>query len=358
MRILFLVPYPEGQAPSQRFRFEQYFGILKETGHTVQVSSFLDVKAWAILYRPGYWFQKMTAILRGYSRRVRDIFRVNKYDFVFIHREAAPFGPPIFEWLIASVCKKKIIYDFDDAIWIPNASESNSTLSKKFKNFSNVSKICRWSYKVSVGNQFLKEFAVQYNENVVLNPTTIDTDLHHNTTKEHNKSKFIFGWTGSHSTIQFLDVLISVFQELEKTEDFEFHVICDIAPKFKLRSLKYIPWKKDTEIADLLNFNVGIMPLPDNVWSKGKCGFKALQYMALGIPAVVSNVGVNAQIVDHELNGCICKSEKEWKYYLKRLLQEPEYLQGLSAHTREKIVQNYSVQSNRLNFLSLFEDKL
>ncbi|HNS11324.1 MAG TPA: glycosyltransferase [Bacteroidia bacterium] len=357
MRILFLVPYPKGLAASQRFRFEQYFQILLQEGHSLKVSSFLDTKAWSILYRPGHWFQKMTAILRGYIRRFSDIFQIKKYDFVFIHREAAPFGPPLFEWLIGRVFKKKIIYDFDDAIWIPNASESNSTLSKLFKNFSNVSKICRWSYRVSVGNQFLKDFALNYNNNVLLNPTTIDTDLHHNTTKEHKKSKFIFGWTGSHSTIQFLDVLVPVFQEMEKTEDFEFHVICDIAPRFSLQSLKYIVWKKETEIEDLLKFNVGVMPLPDDIWSKGKCGFKALQYMALGIPAVVSNVGVNAQIVDHGINGCICNNESDWKHYLKKLLKEEEYLKELSANTREKIVKNYSVEANKPNFLSLFDDK-
>ncbi len=111
-------------------------------------------------------------------------------------------------------------------------------------------------------------------------------------------------------------MLVPVFKELEKTEEFELQVICDVAPKFKLKSCKYLPWKKETEIEDLLNFNVGLMPLPDDIWSKGKCGFKALQYMALGIPAVVSDVGVNAQIVDHGINGCVCKSIEDWAVYL------------------------------------------
>ena len=357
MRILFLVPYPQGAAPSQRFRFEQYFEILREEGHNFDVSPFLDDRAWAILYRPGHWFKKMSGILRGYIRRIKDVFRLGKYDAIFIHREAAPFGPPVFEWIITRVFKKYTIYDFDDAIWIPNASESNSKLTHVFKCFSNVSKICRWSSKISAGNKFLKEYAFKFNSRVIINPTTIDTDLHHNITTDHRNNKFIFGWTGSHSTIQYLDQLFPVFQELEKTENFELQVICDIPPKFSLKSLKFVRWKKETEIDDLINFNVGLMPLPDDIWSKGKCGFKALQYMALGIPAVVSNVGVNADVVDHEINGCVCKSAEEWIHYLKRLVREPEYLQALSSKTREKIVNQYSVKANKQNFLSLFEDK-
>ena len=357
MRILFLAPYPLGAAPSQRFRFEQYFAILNQSGHQFNFSPFLDLKAWSILYKPGHWFQKTIALVQGYIRRVKDIVQLRKYDVVFIHREAAPFGPPIFEWLIMKVFKKRTIYDFDDAIWIPNASESNTTLTKQFKRFSNTAKICSWASKISVGNKFLMDYALNYNQSVVINPTTIDTDLLHNTTTDHGNHKFTFGWTGSHSTIQYLDMLVPVFKKLEETEEFELLVICDTAPKFKLKSLRFIPWNKETEINDLLNFNVGLMPLPDNVWSRGKCGFKALQYMALGIPAIVSDVGVNREVVDHGKNGFVCKSESEWEFYLKKIIREPDFLKELSSKTREKIVRNYSVSSNKNNFLALLDDK-
>src|SRR6185503_1467850 len=128
-------------------------------------------------------------------------------------------------------------------------------------------------------------------------------------------------------------------QSLEKEHDFEFLVIADFAPKFSLKSMKFVKWTKAAEIEDLLNLNVGIMPLPDNVWTRGKCGFKALQYMALGIPAVVSDVGVNAEIVDHEVNGCVCKTQEDWHFHLSKLMTDKQYLMNLSRHTREKIVQ-------------------
>lgn len=353
MNILFIAPYPIGQAPSQRFRFEQYFDELRRRNITYRDSPFLDEEAWKIIYHKGHYFDKVSGLLRGYLRRVGDLKHLHKYDYVFIHREASPFGPPVFEWIIKKLFRKKIIYDFDDAIWIPNASEHNRFFSL-MKRHKNVKNICSWAHKVSVGNRYLAQFASQYNTHVVHNPTTIDTDEHHNTTTDHVNHKFIIGWTGSHSTVQYLDELVPVFKELEKKFDFELHVICDVKPRFGLKSLVFVKWSKQAEIDDLLNFNVGIMPLPDTVWTKGKCGFKALQYMALGVPAVVSNVGVNAEIVDHDINGCVCKSLDDWRYYLTKLLIDKEYLLKLSCHTREKIVRQYSLQSNKDNFIRLF----
>jgi len=354
MKILFITPYPPGQAPSQRFRFEQYFPELKKRGAEFLISPFLDLKAFSVVYLKGRWVGKTLGFLRGFFRRTGDLFRLKKYDIIFIHREAAPVGPPFFEWIVSRVFKKYMIYDFDDAIWLPNASENNGKLTMALKQFDNVRAICRYADKISVGNKFLGNYAKQFNANVVYNPTTIDTDEHHNTTTDHSNHIFTIGWTGSHSTVQYLDELVPVLRELEKEFNFELHVICDVPPKFQLKSLKFIRWNKKREIDDLLNFNVGIMPLRDEVWAKGKCGFKALQYMALGIPAVVSDVGVNAEIVDHDINGCVCRTPEDWKFYLSKLMSDPEYLRKLGSRTREKIVANYSLQSNKENFLNLF----
>ena len=357
MRILFITPYPTGEAPSQRFRFEQYFKALTQNGHSYKISPFLTLKAWNILYKHGHTFEKTMALFRGYWQRCIDLIRINNFDVVFIHREASPFGPPWFEWLVIKLFGKYTVYDFDDAIWIPNASETNGKLTMMFKQFSKTADICSWADVVSVGNVYLAEFASKHNSHVVINPTTIDTDELHNSIKDHSNMKFIIGWTGSHSTLQYLDEIFPVLERLEEKYDFEFQVICDVPPKFNLKSLKYIPWTKKAEIDDLLNFNIGVMPLPADVWSKGKCGFKALQYMALGIPAVVSGVGVNAEIVDHNINGCVCNSKEEWFFCLEKLITDSAYLRKLSVKTREKIVNNYSVKSNMENFLSLFKKK-
>jgi glycosyltransferase involved in cell wall biosynthesis len=354
MRILFIAPYPTGEAPSQRFRFEQYFKALNKVGIHYDTSPFLGYAAWNVLYKPGHFLKKASALFKGYFRRLGDIFTLSRYDIVFIHREASPFGPPVFEWLITKVFRKYTVYDFDDAIWIPNASESNNKLTFRLKRFRNPASISKWATVVSAGNDFLATFARQYNSHVIVNPTTIDTEEYHNITSTHEGNKFVIGWTGSHSTVQYLDIIYPVLKRLEEKYEFEFHVICDTPPKINLKSLRFIKWTKENEISALLGFNLGIMPLPDDIWSKGKCGFKALQYMSLGIPAIVSEVGVNSQIVDHGVNGFICSTEQEWFESISKLITDRSELKKLSDSTRQKVIAKYSVSSNTPNFLSLF----
>jgi glycosyltransferase involved in cell wall biosynthesis len=353
LKILFIVPYPTGKAPSQRFRFEQYYDILRAEGHEIEIRPFMTEKTWKILYLPGRFLQKALAILGGLFRRLFLLFSLKKYDYIFIHREATPIGPPFFEYIASKWLKKKIIYDFDDAIWIPNYSEANSFFSF-LKGYKNVKHICRWAYKISCGNEYLCDFARQYNDNVVYNPTTIDTENYHNKVKSVLPEQFVIGWTGSHSTIRYIEVILPVLKELQQSHPFVFRVISDIAPDYDLESLEYRKWNKETEIEDLLSFSVGIMPLEDDKWANGKCGFKALQYMSLGIPALVSPVGVNTRIVDHGLNGYICSTAEEWKIALSELMEQKERLLEMSARTREKIQTHYSVRSNSRNFLNLF----
>ncbi|MBX0292124.1 glycosyltransferase [Hymenobacter sp. HSC-4F20] len=354
MRILFLVPYPTGKAPSQRFRFEQYFGFLRASGIEYHVASFISDATWAILYKPGHQVQKAMGILAGFLRRFLLLFSVPKYDYIFIHREASPIGPPVFEWLIAKVLGKKIIYDFDDAIWIPNTSEANKIVAG-VKWHHKVGSICRWAYKVSCGNAYLRDYARQFNPNAVINPTTIDTEHLHNQVRDQQvPGKLVIGWTGTHSTLKYIEQVVPVLARLEQEFDFEFRVISNQPPNLPLRSLVYQPWRKETEIADLLTFHVGLMPLEDDLWAKGKCAFKALQYMALGEPALVSPVGMNTEVVEEGVNGNICTTPAEWEAALRRLLQNPELRTRMGTAARATIVARYSVVANRPNFLGLF----
>jgi glycosyltransferase involved in cell wall biosynthesis len=351
--ILFLVPYPLGIAPSQRFRFEQYFGALDAAGYSYEVKPFLDNRAMIYLYEPGNFVRKVWKVNLGLLKRFLQLFSLGKYDYVFIHREAAAIGPPIYEWLISKFFGIKVIFDFDDAIWLHNTSSSNSVISF-FKRYRNADNTSSWAYKVSCGNQYLADHAAKFNTSVVVNPTTIDTLNHHNQIKTFDHNKLVIGWTGTHSTIKYLEELMPLLVELEKTYDFELLVIADQKPEFSLKSLRYKQWNKKSEIDDLLEMDVGIMPLKNDKWASGKCGFKALQYMALGIPAIVSPVGVNTRIVDHLKNGWICNSQEEWKEALVEIIQNKAKLKELSEAARIKIEEHYSVKSNTANFLHLF----
>lgn len=353
MKILFLTPYPHGAAPSQRFRFEQYYGFLGEEGAEWEARAFWSENAWRILYYKGNFLPKILRLMHGWIKRFLLFFSLSRYDFVFVHREIDPLGLPLFPWLYAKVAGKKIIYDFDDAIWIPNASESNRAFMR-FKNWNNTRYLCKLAYKVSAGNEFLCAYAAEVNPNVVYNPTTIDTEHLHNRIKNQDTADFTVGWTGTHSTIRYLEDIIPALEKAAQKTTFTLAVICDKEPAFRLPFMKFIPWNKPTEIEDLLQFNIGLMPLTEDKWSNGKCGFKALQYMALGIPALVSPVGVNTKIVDHDINGFICRTEEDWVSHITRLARDRELLKRLASKTREKIEREYSVKSNRENFLSLF----
>ncbi|AYA38875.1 glycosyltransferase [Hymenobacter oligotrophus] len=360
MRILFLVPYPIGKAPSQRFRFEQYLEFLTAQGHTWHLESFVSDSTWAILYKPGHTVAKVLGILGGFWRRIVALFtQVPQADFVFIHREASPIGPPVFEWLIAKVLGKRVVYDFDDAIWIPNTSEANKIVAG-IKWHHKVGSICRWAYKVSCGNAYLRDYARQFNANAIVNPTTIDTENLHNQIKVQGErtadGRVVIGWTGTHSTLKYLDQVVPVLQRLEQRPElnFEFRVISNQPPQLPLRSLVFQPWQKDTEIADLLGFHLGLMPLEDDLWAKGKCAFKALQYMALGMPALVSPVGMNTEVVQNDENGYVCTTPQEWEAALLQVLQDDNLRTNLGKNARRTIEERYSVMANRPNFLALF----
>jgi glycosyltransferase involved in cell wall biosynthesis len=355
MKILFLVPYPVGESPSQRFRFEQYFDLLKKEGIEFSVESFWSLAAWKILYKSGNGLAKTIWLKIGFWRRFWHVLKSLSYDWVFIHRECAPIGPPVFEFIIAKVFGKKIIYDFDDAIWLPNTSEENK-LAGWLKFHGKVKSICRWSYRVSCGNEWLADYARQFNSRVMVNPTTIDSERLHNPnffpTRKPN-DKIVIGWTGTHSTLQYLKPILPALQAIEKKFSVAIRIISNKNPELPLQSVEFVPWSIQTEIQDLYSFDIGLMPLTDDAWAKGKCGFKALQYMALEIPGIASPVGVNTNIITNGVNGFLCESNNEWIETLSGLIQQAEMRKRIGRAGRQTVVDRFSVASNSSVFLSL-----
>jgi glycosyltransferase involved in cell wall biosynthesis len=358
MNVLFLFPYPTGQSPSQRFRFEQYLNILEQNDILVSSQSFWDQQTWSILYKKGYTYLKIIGFIKGMARRFLKLFQLSKTDFVFIHRECLPIGPPFIEWVIAKVLKKKIIYDFDDAIWLPNTTKENKVVAH-LKCHWKVSRICSYSHAVSAGNEYLVEYAKDFNKVVTLNPTTIETTALHNPNL-HSKEptdKIVIGWTGTHSTLHYLDEIVPAMIQLfeEHPDQFKLVIIADRKPEYNIPFLKFIPWSKQNEIKDLMRFDIGIMPLTDDQWARGKCGFKALQYMALEIPAIASPVGINITLIDDGINGFLANEKNEWLTILKQLLFNKELRKLVGVNGRKKVISNYSVISNSSTFLSLFD---
>jgi glycosyltransferase involved in cell wall biosynthesis len=356
MKVLFIVPYPTGFSPSQRFRFEQYFGILQSKGHTYEIHSFLFPDNWRLFADSGNIMRKIGVLVTGYARRFALVWQAGKFDRVFIHREAAPLGPPLVEWLIARVMNKKIIYDFDDAIWLTDRVDESS-FDKLLRQRGKVARICTMSHKISAGNAYLASFAQKFNERVMINPTTIDTEFHRRTKDEGaSLNQVTIGWTGSSSTLKYLSILEKPLAKvMNKHLNVRFIVIADRAPQLSIPNFIFQPWSLETEIEDLQQFDIGLMPLPDDEWSKGKCGFKALQYMALGIPTIASPVGVNNEIIAHGISGLIARTDEEWIAAIESLLVDMPLRKRLGQEGQETIRRRYSVSSNTENFLALLE---
>lgn len=352
-KIVFIAPYPKDGAPSQRFRFEQYLEILEKDGHQVHIASFFSEKGWKRLYREGGTMGKAFTMMISFVRRFFFIFTLGKYDKIFIHREAAMIGPPIYEWLIAKVLRREYIYDFDDAIWLPNYSESNARFHR-LKMYGKVNKIMKWAGKITAGNEYLADYARQFNPNVEVIPTTIDLEKVHTQLGNPEQAPVVIGWTGTHTTGQYLKDILPVFDAIARDHEFIFRIISNQAPDFEREYVDFVKWDKTTEIDDLATFNIGIMPLIDNDWSRGKCGFKGLQYMALEIPAVMSPVGVNNQIIQNGENGFLCSTAEDWQKTITQLLDDPVLRKTIGKKGKETVQEKYSVRANTDNYLKLF----
>lgn len=349
-KILFLSPYPSKIVPSQRFRFEQYFPFLSRY-YIITQKTFWDKKGWEILFSDKNDFIKLLWLLiKAFGKRFFLLFHLQKYDLIFIHREVSHLGPPVFEWIIKYILRKKIIYDFDDAIWLLNYSDKNR-ISKFFKSPWKTKYICKWANSIIAGNSYLADYAKKYNKNVFVIPTTIDTSYHKNKYKEHKT--LTIGWTGTLTTLKYLNAIVPVLKQLEEKYNLNFLIISNEKPKLNLK-FTYKSWCKETEIEDLRKIDIGIMPLYNNIWEKGKCGFKGLQYMALEIPTIMSPVGVNTEIIEDGVNGFLASTEQEWFDKLSLLIEDKELRQRLGKAGRNTVMEKYSVEANKQKYLDVF----
>jgi glycosyltransferase involved in cell wall biosynthesis len=289
------------------------------------------------------------------NQRLTTLKAIKQYDLVYIFREAALLGPPVFERMIAR-SGVPLVFDFDDAVFVSYRSPSNGYLS--YLKFAGKTKaICRLSSHVMAGNPYLANYARQVNPNVTVIPTTIDTDKYQ-PRQTKSASVPVVGWTGSYSTVQHLDTLRDALQRLAERDKFRLRVIG--TPTYQLPGIdvEAMKWRSDTELDNLNAIDIGVMPLPDDAWSRGKCGLKALQFMALGIPTICSPVGVNTEIIQDNRNGFIAATEAEWVGKLSSLIRSVELRERLGKAGRETVEQKYSAKTQAPRVFEIFTSVL
>ena len=354
IKTLFIEPYPI-EGPSSRYRIEQYIPYLKDNGIEPIVRPFISSAFYKILYMKGLYIRKVIFFIQSALKRGIDLLSTLKSDIIFIHLEAFPFGPPVFEYICSKVFKKKIIYDLDDAIYM-GATSSANRMVKFLKCPSKIKKIIELSDHVITCNEYLADYAKKYNSNITVIHTSIDTNKF-KPVENTKKERVVVGWIGSHSTVAYLESLKDVFYELRKRTGFILKIVGAGKKGIAINGVEIInvDWSLDKEIDEFQSLDIGVYPLPDNEWTRGKTGFKTIQYMSVGVPCVVSLVGANKDIVKEGINGYFADTKDEWIEKLLRLIQNKDLRKRIGAEGRKTAVENFSLKGNAPKYLEIIE---
>lgn len=353
MNILFWVPYPT-EGASNRYRVEQFLPYLKKNNIQYRLRPFWSSPAFKILYAKGKLARKICYFIAGTLRRLIDLCSLWRYDIVFIHRESFPLGGATFE-RFALLWHKPIIYDFDDAIFLPSVSTSNSFI-ERFKDPGKVATIIKYSSHIITGNEYLADFARHFNKHVIVIPTSFDTDTYAPSPKTR-KETITIGWIGSPTTLAFLEPLKTTMITLaQRFPNVRFKIVGGELNVPNCPSIINKPWNLTEEISDVRSFDIGIMPMPDNAWTKGKCGFKAILCMSMAIPCVCSPVGVNTEIIREGFNGYLATSDAEWTDKLSTLIQNDALREKIGAQARITVEKNYSLQITAPQFIGILKE--
>ena len=338
MKILYLTKYTR-MAGSSRMRSYQYFPYLEKAGFRITVKPFFDDA-----YLKDFYAGKknIATVLKSYIRRFFVLLSFTKYDKIVIEKEIFPFLPAIAEKLL-NILNVKYIVDYDDAIF-HNYDLSSNSLIKKFLG-NKIAKVMRYSGTVVAGNEYLAEYALRSGaKNVQIVPTVIDLDRYPMKVNI-NTEKFVVGWIGTKTTFEkHLLPCREWIKELQQDPNIHFNII-GITEEMDLgQNVKYIKWTEETEVSEILKMDIGIMPLQNSEWEKGKCAYKLIQYAACGIPGVASDVGMNKEVCIDGKTGFIATDNNEWIKKIRFLKNNVHQKDIMGSNARRLVEDNFCIQ--------------
>ena len=355
-RILFVAMHRPGRSPGQRFRFEQYLPALERAGWEWDLSTFVSETDDRAIYRPGKYGRKAYVVAKSIAVRLRDLWVAQRYDVVFVYREALALNTSIVERVLARL-GPGVVLDYDDAIWIPQVT-TGGRLVQRLRSGDKFADVVSSADAVIAGNEYLADYARPMNGNVHVIPTVLDTG-HYTPASGPSRTDgpVRIGWSGSPSTVPYFESITPALVEVRHRfgSGVEFSLLGDASYEHEALGIRGMSWTEDRELGYVQGLDVGVMPQPDDQWTRGKCGFKALLYMATGGAAVVSPVGVNAEIVDHGRNGLWASSHDEWVSMLSRLVTDPVYRRKLGEAGRATVTERYSVEAYKDTFVGVLE---
>ena len=355
-KILIVCPHPENYAPGQRLKYEQYFDSWRIDGWDIDVEPFMSEAFQKVVYTNGNFIKKIYYTLTAYCRRIALLPIVAKYDVVYFFLWATPFGPPIFEWMYCKAAKK-VIFDIDDLVFLKNNPYEKKYLSW-IKGKEKPIYLMKQADYVITCTPYLDKFVRQYNSKTTDISSTVDTEKRYLSVNDYsNHNKVILGWSGSHSTSKYLYLLQNVLLKLKEQVDFKLLVMGDDSFNIEGLDIEFIKWSDENEIAQLQRMDIGLYPLPlDEEWVFGKSGLKAIQYCALGIPTVATNIGCNDRVILHNETGYLVKTEEEWLQKLLLLIKDNSLRKKIGLAAREHISKNYSINANKGTYLKILNE--
>lgn len=349
MRILLLTRYSRMGA-SSRVRSLQYAEALRQMGVQVHACALLDDD-----YLRARYARRRVSLLKlgdAYLRRLRLLLRAPRFDVVWIEKELFPNWPAWFETLLRRFGVPYLV-DYDDAIFHGYALSPNP-LKRLLRH--KIDHVMRGASLVIGGNRYLLDHATRAGATrVAFLPTVIDIRRYPVVPGRGETDKPVIGWIGSPSSARYLHSLLPVLERLRERFDFEFAVVGAQLDNTRYPFMRCIGWREQTEVEEIRRFDIGVMPLPDGPWEQGKCGYKLVQYMACGKPAVASPVGVNPDIVQDGVNGYLAGTESEWLEALARLLSDAQLRRLMGARGREAAERHYCLQVTAPRLLQLLE---
>jgi glycosyltransferase involved in cell wall biosynthesis len=338
MRILLLSRYGYLGA-SSRIRFYQYIPYLESQGVEIQVAPLLNNDYVSNLYTGKR--TSVLSILCAYASRITWILHSHPFDLLWIEKELLPWLPALAENLLSRLNIPYIV-DYDDAVFHRYDLHTNplirTVLGKK------IAAVMRQATVVVAGNEYLATYAHQAGaRQIEYLPSVVD--IEHYTVEEKESIDFRIGWIGSPVTAPFVGLIRNALEDASKKIDARL-VLVGAGRQDPLPGIEkeVLPWSEESEVSTIQSFDVGIMPLPDAPFERGKCGYKLIQYMACGLPVVASPVGANIRIVDQGKTGFLASSNQEWTEALITLFNNSDLRARLGNAGRQKVEREYSLQ--------------
>lgn len=361
-RLLVLCPYPEGVAAGQRLKFEQYYEDWRAQGLEVTVAPFMDTALWRILYEPGHWPAKAMGLLRGYLRRLWQLRQVGRHDGVFIHMWVMPLGGTLGERLVRAMTPS-LVYDLEDNIAAaspPALSLVRRVLRPMVDRAAKVRFLVRCADAVIVASPFLVEpTRVMGAKRVDCIPPSLDTNRIVPKPADWPDNRVpVIGWTGTFSSRIYLDMLSGIFQRLAPRVPFRLRVIGNFDYALDGVDLDVVRWSADREAHDLQSLDIGVYPLVDDDWSRGKAGLKIIQYQAAGLPCVASDVPLSREQLREGETGFLVADDAQWEDRLEKLLADAVLRRRMGLAAREDAVRLYSHEAIAGRYRAVLEAAL